>query len=511
MVLPVILGKDVYATGGSRLLISFDEQLYLGFTPTGKDPDRNFIARVTPVQNKKPVPFTCTLEDDLIVLRTGSGYLKFGLTKDDTVIAEGENISLVVSNGKAMNMFMGGGNVVKDGRGGVLFAIAGIKFRFLEREAVFETDSRWNFDYLCDPDPRLYIDPSENGRISFAVFAAEYEMNPVDDGKTVIKAAEELKNDFNDYSGCLIADADDPVIARAAWTLWNALQPQRTLYDCDITTNTVLIHGRNSSGSIYTNDSVLYSLVLKDPADAAAMLVDPLQYQSETGMVPAEISNCKVSYYCELPLFGVALTARADIMEKITKEQYCKLKKALLWWKENRFCNIRKLFYYRHNMEAGEGRCRPMAHLLPTIAPELNVFLYYWITAMEKLAEKFDTVYVSQWRMLAADILNGISQYLTQDGHYKAIDVTDKTVDTNYPGNTMPSLLDAVMTKCAINAEQYECEVLALCKDRETAVTCAEKVRNEAENGNINTVRDAIAVILAQRILSGGVTNVVSK
>ena len=508
MNIPIRIDIDVYCRARSKLLLSYDEKLYLGYTPDGKNPGRTYAAQVSVIDGGKSVPYTCAIQENKVIVQAGNGYLEFAMNDSDEIIFSGKDLGVMISNGKAANTFMGGGNAIVDARGGGLFAIAGVKMRFLPRKGSVKPESRWDFNYLCDPDPKLYLIPEKTGEIEFAVFASGVEENVTDPGTTVDQAAATLAEAFEAYCKTMQINPENVVASRAAWTLWNCIQPDMRAYELNLTIKPTIVRGRQDSGALFAEDYALYALIIPEPQDAAQVMLQPFVGIQPDGFLPSELSNHKLQYTCTAPLYGLVLQARRDIAEQIGLKEYYLLKRALTWWRNRRYCDRHNLFYYVHRTENGMKAKIPVIGLEPVMTPELNSYMLLWIRQMESLAIRWSLAEdASQWKRLAAQVWDGMRTYLSDGTGYHCVNVLDVKAKKNTDGDCLPALLniDGISEMNTFDwpdTMEYAAEFLALAGCTEPGERMARKILASAGNEPIPNVRSAVTCLLASGILS---------
>ena len=285
MALPIKMGKNLYCKANSQVLLSYDAEeakLYIGYTPDDGSKGKNYLAAISATSNGAVIPYTCTVENDVVLLKSDAGYAKFAIGCSNDIIVEGNGIGLVISNGKSAGVFMGGGNVVKDARGGMLFLISGVKIRTFVTAGNLDLESYWDLDALCDPDPKAFMIPDEQGNLAARIFADITEVDHEVCGLSLEEAAKSMADEFEKYCETLNYSAETQPALYAAWELWNAQQPPRTLFKEYLGNEPVIIHGRQSGGTLHLNDGVLYALAVRDSAEAAKHMCSFLRRRSCT-------------------------------------------------------------------------------------------------------------------------------------------------------------------------------------------------------------------------------------
>ena len=506
MDLPIRIDIDEYCRADSKLLMSCeDEVLYIGFSPDGDDPGRRCAARISAVEDRTPVPYTCGIREGKVFLQTEKGYAEFSVGNGEELIVSGRNIGLMISNGKATNSFMGGGNAVKDARGGALFAIAGVRMRFLPRKGTVLPDSFWNFNYLCDPDPKLYLLPDGEGFLETVMFASDRDEDVADDGISADDAAKKLAEDFRRYCGQLGVDMTRTTAARAAWALWNCRQPAREAWDLGLRISPAIIRGRRSSGSLFAEDYALSALAENDPDTALKMMVQPFAAIQQDGFLPSKLANHKLQFLAARPLYGVVLASRKDIADRVGDKEYELLKRALTWWTDRRYCERHGLFYYEHRTENAGPEPLPFLGLAPVMTPDLNACMLLWLGQMTALAEKLGrSGDAGMWTGLEAHVRDGIPKYLGQGGGYRCLSVTGDGSEGTVGGGFLAEavLSGGVMPEPAAmwSAPGYAAEFLALYGGTKYASELADAVLAGAEGRPIPDLRSAVTCLLADRI-----------
>ncbi|MBR4743798.1 MAG: hypothetical protein IK082_06380 [Oscillospiraceae bacterium] len=511
MDLPIKIGIDEYCRADSKLLMAYeDEVLYIGFSPDGENPGRRCAARISALEDGAPVPYTCEILEGKVLLHAEKGHACFAVGKAEELVITGRSIGLAISNGKALNTFMGGGNAVTDARGGALFAIAGVRMRFLPRKGTAVPDSHWDFNYLCDPDPKLYLLPDADGTLETAVFAAEREESAEDRGLTADQAAEDLTRDFAEYAGALGIDTDRRTAARAAWALWNCRQPPRPAYELGLEIKPAVIRGRRSSGSLFAEDYALSALAEKDTQVAMRLMLLPFAAIQPDGFLPSELANHKLRFTATPPLYGVVLASRKDIMEMAGDKEYELLKRALMWWINRRYCDRHDLFFCEHRTENGRPEPVPFLGLVPVMTPDLNAYLVLWLRKMTALADKLGrSPDADAWRNRERLVLEGMRKHLLLEEGYRCLNIAGTGTEGPHSGSF---LAEAVASDGAMpdgleelrRGRAYAAEYLALYGGTSFGRRLAETVLAEAEDRPIPDLRCAVTCLLADRALTEG-------
>ncbi len=506
MDLPIRIDIDEYCRADSKLLMSCEEGvLYIGFSPDGDNPGRRCAARISALEDRSQVPYTCGIREGKVFLQTEQGYAEFAVGTGEELVIAARNIGLMISNGKATNSFMGGGNAVQDARGGALFAIAGVRMRFLPRKGTAEPDSFWNFNFLCDPDPKLYLLPDGDKTLEMAVSAAEREEDVSDDGVPAEEAAGRLAEDFFRYCRQLGVDTEHATAVRAAWAFWNCRQPARQAYDLGLRVSPAIMRGRRSSGALFAEDYALSALAERDPESALKLMLLPFQAIQPDGFLPSRLENNKLRFLASPPLYGVVLASRKDIADRVGDKEYELLKRTLTWWTERRYCERHGLFYYEHRTENAGAEPLPFLGLAPVMTPDLNAYLLLWLGQMEALAGKLGrSADTGTWRDLETRVRDGIPKHLRRDGGYRCLSVTGTGSEGAYGGGF---LAEAVLRRGMMpeqisprDAAGHAAEFLALYGETDFAAELAEAVLAGAEDRPIPDLRSAVTCLLADRI-----------
>lgn len=444
MNLPVQFPRDPYCRAISRVMLTVDAEsggLFLGVTPDGGSFGRDMLSKITAWADEKELTYTCDLENNKVVLRTEKGKAEFAISMPNKLVIEAAGISLMLGNGKAAGLFMGGGSAVDDAAEGALYVTSGVRLRAIARKGSTEVRSAWDLDALSDPNPQVFIHPDETGCLKAVIFETDFDEVLTDDGQTVDEAAESAAEEFEAFLQTLKDMPEGEEALHAAYIIWTTIQPARVFNQQCITTPEY-VSNRRSDGTALLYDNVLLSAFLKEPAAAAERMCSFLKYAQADGLLPKTASNRRFLYEAELPMFGVALAARNDVCDVITEPQYEAMKKAFGWWKANRFCEERGLFYFLHRYEPGCGKKFVFADNAPEFAPELNTYFVLWLDALVKIAGRLgkqeDAVAFSA---LAIEVTESLRDRLYDGKAYIFKDITDEKVCAGHPAAVMPALL----------------------------------------------------------------------
>jgi len=501
------LTKEAFCRAMCRYSLRVDGEtniLYVGVMPDDLNPGRLDLSRVIPYRNGEPMAATYTVGDGLVRLECEGGWAELALALPNKLVVRGEGLSLLFGNGKAAKVFMGGGSAVKDSLGGALLSNANTKLRFLNRVGSVETTSAWNLEALSDPDPRLYLHPDEDGKLEAVIFESDYDEVFVDDGVTVAEAAADMAADWQAFLAGLKLPTVDDTLIHAAYNVWTALLPARVMFEQRIK-GTEYVEGRQGSGMATLKDSALVALLLKDKEAAAARLCSFLQYTQVNGLVPRKASNKTYQLEAEAPLFGYVLN-KAGLA--LTEEQYQAMVKALGWWREERWCPERKLFYYLHRYEPGCCAKLPFPATAPLFAPDLNALMILWLDELAKAAAALGKAdEAAELAELKNTVLASLLERLWKDGGFVFMDILDEIVLDGHPrallpiilGDLLPAEVYAALAE-AVPAQPGEDAVfLALslkdCREKKAAI--ADALRSAFEEDRSMSVRLAAELLLA--------------
>ena len=388
--LPLRFPTDPYCRALTRLMLCVDEEsgdLFIGVTPDGTQAGRDMLARLSPCRGEEILPYTVAQEGGAIVLSCEDGKARLALAKPDRLVVEAEGVSLLLGKGKSAAVFMGGGNAVDDALPGALYVNAGVRVRVVARAGSTAVRSSWDLNALADPDPRVFMHPDADGKLKVEMFASDFDELPADDEASVDAAVKETLDEFGRFLDGLYAQPKDAETLRAAYIVWSAKQPPRRLAAPQISAP-VYVSNRRKLGTAKLSDNVLLAALLRDPNEAAGLLRAFLALENGEGAVPSEADNRRRLYESELPMFGVTLSARPDILDALTGDDFEALYRALGWWREFRFCSDCGLFYYLHRYEPGCGPKAAFSENAPEFAVELNVCMLHWLGAMADLADR---------------------------------------------------------------------------------------------------------------------------
>ena len=390
--LPLRFPTDPYCRALTRLMLCVDDgsgDLFIGVTPDGTQAGRDLLARLSLCRGEEVLPYTVAQENGAVVMSCQDGKARLALAEPDRVVVEAEGVSLLLGRGKSAAVFMGGGNAVDDALPGALYVNAGVRVRVLARVGSTAVRSSWDLNALADPDPRVFMHPDASGKLKVEMFASDFDELPPQEETSVDEAVRETLGEFGRFLDGLAAQPKDADALRAAYIVWTAKQPPRGLAAPQISAP-VYVSDRRKLGTAKLSDNVLLAALLSDPNEAAERLRAFLALENGEGAVPSEADNRRRLYESELPMFGVTLSARPDILEALTADDFDALYRALGWWREFRFCSDRGLFYYLHRYEPGFGPKAAFSENAPEFAVELNICMLHWLCAMADLADRLE-------------------------------------------------------------------------------------------------------------------------
>ena len=499
--IPVRFPSDPYCRALSRIMLTADGEtgdLFIGVTPDGVSPGRDMLSRLSAWSGDRKLQYTCEVRDNTVVLTSECGYARFAIAQPNKLIVEGKGISLMIGNGKTAGIFMGGGSAVDDAAEGALYVTSGVRLRVVPRGGSVEVRSAWDLDALSDPDPRVFIHPASDGTLGAVVFETDFDVPFRDDGITVDQAAADMAAEFEAFLDGLASVPAGSEALHAAYIVWTTLQPARVFNQQRIT-SPEYVGSRRKFGTAVLYDNVLLAAFLKDPAAAAERMCSFLKYRLPDGLVPRQANNRMFLWEAEAPLYGVVLKARPDVRDALAEEEYVSLADALAWWKNERFCPERKLFYYLHRFEPGCGREFPFAETAPEFAPELNVYMVFWLEAMEAAAERFGkTEDAEAYKTLAAEVKKSMESLLRRSDGFRFLDITDAEVCAGHPAARAAALLAGIPVPEETLPTVYALPVLL-------AAPSALIGNVTGFAGDVTNLRQALTVLAAERAAEGGV------
>ncbi len=382
--LPARFPCDPWCRAGSRLMLTLSadkKECFLGLTPDGVQPGRDMLARLSLWRGETQLDYIAAQENGCLVLRAADGFVRLSLGLPERLLISGEGVSLLIGKGRAVGMFMSGGSAVDDPLPGAVYVNAGARMRILAGRGAVEVRSAWNLNALSDPDPRVFLHPDDGGALEGAVYVTDFDAPPAETD------APEAGEDFERFLQGLIARPESDDALHAAYVVWSCLQPARALSDPQMTAP-LYVSNRRTLGTAKLSDNVLLAALLADPAQAARQLCSFLPYLDESGLLPREVNHRGRLYEAETPYFGVVLSARPDILDRLDSADFAGLSRALGWWLRERFCPERRRFYFLHRYEPGFGAKYPFPTDGPLFSPELNACMRLWLDAMARLAER---------------------------------------------------------------------------------------------------------------------------
>ena len=494
-----------------RLLLKQEANgaFYVGVTPDGRNPGRLGVSRIHALRGKEETGFTVAAAEGFVRLEADDGWAEFAIALPNRLLIRGRKLTLLFGNGLGAGVFMGGGSAVQDAfnPGGALLAMSGSKLRFIAQKGRAEVSSAWDLNTLTDPDPRVYLCPDEEGVLEAVLYESDFDEHCVEDGVGFEEAAAQMVNEFEDFLASIRLPSEEPLYLQAAYAVWTALQPDRNLSDKRML-GPEYIAGRNTEGTAKLADNVLLSLLFRDRETALSRLGSFLKYARPDGLIPRELSNRSQLLEAELPLFGFALQELAA-GAPVSEELYCGLKKALGWWKKERFCTERGLYYYLHRYEPACSAKLPFADEAPEFAPDLNTFMILWLDAMAVLADGLGLAEEkSAWEAEGKALLAALLARLWDGERFLFLDIHDKPVCAEHPRALLPVLLgkrlpakvfDAVCA--AVPAEAGDDALFLAYALRGTEKEKLEAIAGQLEAAaaaNPMTVRRALTLLLVR-------------
>lgn len=505
------LTRELFCRPISRLLLCMDAEpnaLYVGVTPDEDNPGSLRLSLITPCVGTEPVPYSAKCEGGKVRIEAGENWAELAIALPNKLLIHSHGLSLLFGRGKGAAVFMGGNSVVKDNfiPGGAMMAASGIKLRYVPRKGEVDVRAQWGLETLSDPDPRIYIHPAADGEMDFVVYESSFDEPYTEDGMTVEQTAAETVAEFDKFLGSIKLPGDDEAYIRAAYCIWTALQPDRDLNEKRITAPEYTA-GRGGAAIAEFSDSVLLSLLFKDKAVALKQMASFLKYMQEDGLVPRYVSNKYFALEAQLPLFGLALKELLDEDTEVCPELYEALCKAFGWWRNERYCPERKIFYYLHRYEPGCGNKLPFADVPPEFAPDLNAMMLLWAEALAAMAKKLGKENeAAEYTTIADETRNGLLNRLWNGKEFFHMNIMDQPVCESHPRAHLPVLVDSLPADVAAATANafpivYSEDAIFFAYglrsvDKAKCKTLAAKVYGELSTLPIMTVRQALTLLL---------------
>lgn len=506
------LTRGLFCRPISRLLLRMDCEptaLYVGVTPDEDNPGRLSLSRITPCKGKEELDCTVSVDAGKVRLEADGGWAEFAIALPNKLLIRAHGLTLLFGNGKGASVFMGGGSAVKDAYnpGGAMLSASGVKLRFVPRKGDIEVIAGWQLETLADPDPRVYLHPDENGELDAVMYESDYDEPCGDSGMTVDEAAAETVAEFEKFLQTIKLPGEDEAYLRAAYSIWTALQPDRELSEKRITAPEYTA-GRGGGAIAKFSDSVLLSLLFKDKAAALKQMGSFLKYMQEDGLVPRYVSNKYFALEAELPLFGLALKELLDEDTEVRPGLYDALTRAFAWWKNERYCPERKIFYYLHRYEPGCCKKLPFANTPPEFAPGLNACIILWLDALALMAKKLGKDgEAAEYAATAAETRAAMLERLWNGKSFFHMNIMDVPVCEGHPrallpiilSDSLPAGISAAVAE-AIPAESSEDAIFLAYGLRNAGPdklkAIADKVYSELSTLPFMTVRQALTLLL---------------
>ena len=492
MNLPVRFPRDPYCRALTRAMLCVDESgaLYLGLTPDGVQPGRDALARLSLLRGETPLDCAAAQEDGAMLLRAPEGYVRLRLGFPERLMIEGEGVSLLLGKGRAVGMFMSGGSAVDDTLPGAIYVNAGARLRILPTRGSVEVRSAWDLNALSDPDPRILLRPDKDGVLEAEIFITDFDAEPVRD------PAPEAEEAFGEFCRSLTVPTQAEEARHAAYVFWTALQPARALALPQITAP-LYVSNRRSLGTARTGDNVLLAALLRDPAQAHRQLCAAVPYLDESGLLPCALDNRSRLYEAEIPYFGVVYRARPELKEQCALPELEAQLRALGWWRRERWCPTRRLFYALHRFEPGCGMRLDFPEKPPEFAPELNICLLLWMEALADISARFGRAEdAAELRGVCGEVRENLTARLWTGTRWQRANILNEPQSPGRGEGCMASLADG-LPGIALPEKlpwAYVLPVL-LAGDEKTKTALAARVTEQPRE--ICFLRDALTLLAA--------------
>mgnify|MGYP000050700405 FL=1 len=463
-----------FSTRGSYLAVSYLEGKFQGKeVETGLylrtvhgSAKCSFLARITPVHEKKALQYTYEAKPQNIRIHTEYGEAGIAFADDKTMVFNGD-VDLELDFMSEGTMFTFAQPWKSGDRDFYLVNCFNGNSRYMLRagEGTITLDQKWSVSTAEYCRLLLGAGTGEKYTVTLEENFEDWMDRGLDyDYEEVVNNSLHQFMEFYRSMPTVPAEYEEAALV-AAYVDWASI-----VSPCGVLQRESMFMSKNWMCNVWSWDHCFNAMALayNNPKEAWDQFMVMFDFQKESGNIPDSVNDAVViNNYCKPPIHGWTLKKLMKIMD-LSKEQlleaYEKLSRWTNWWLNRRDENGDGLCEYTHGNDSGWDNATAFSQLPPVTLPDLNAFLVLQMDVLADVAEKLGYMSdVGMWKTRSDRMMQRMLDVLFRDDRPAALAGFDmKQVETDslilylpiILGDKLPEKIRRNMTE-SIKSEKF--------------------------------------------------------
>lgn len=463
-----------FSTRGSYLAVSYLEGKFQGKeVETGLylrtvhgSAKSSFLARITPVHEKKALQYTYEAKPQNIRIHTEYGEAGIAFADDKTMVFNGD-VDLELDFMSEGTMFTFAQPWKSGDRDFYLVNCFNGNSRYMLRagEGTITLDQKWSVSTAEYCRLLLGAGTGEKYTVTLEENFEDWMDRGLDyDYEEVVNNSLHQFMEFYRSMPTVPAEYEEAALV-AAYVDWASI-----VSPCGVLQRESMFMSKNWMCNVWSWDHCFNAMALayNNPKEAWDQFMVMFDFQKESGNIPDSVNDAVViNNYCKPPIHGWTLKKLMKIMD-FSKEQlleaYEKLSRWTNWWLNCRDENGDGLCEYTHGNDSGWDNATAFSQLPPVTLPDLNAFLVLQMDVLADVAEKLGYMSdVDMWKTRSERMMQRMLDVLFRDDRPAALAGFDmKQVETDslilylpiILGDKLPEKIRRNMTE-SIKSEKF--------------------------------------------------------
>ncbi|WP_343083548.1 amylo-alpha-1,6-glucosidase [Blautia producta] len=463
-----------FSTRGSYLAVSYLEGKFQGKeVETGLylrtvhgSAKSSFLARITPVHEKKALQYTYEAKPQNIRIYTEYGEAGIAFADDKTMVFNGD-VDLELDFMSEGTMFTFAQPWKSGDRDFYLVNCFNGNSRYMLRagEGTITLDQKWSVSTAEYCRLLLGAGTGEKYTVTLEENFEDWMDRGLDyDYEEVVNNSLHQFMEFYRSMPTVPAEYEEAALV-AAYVDWASI-----VSPCGVLQRESMFMSKNWMCNVWSWDHCFNAMALayNNPKEAWDQFMVMFDFQKESGNIPDSVNDAVViNNYCKPPIHGWTLKKLMKIMD-LSKEQlleaYEKLSRWTNWWLNCRDENADGLCEYTHGNDSGWDNATAFSQLPPVTLPDLNAFLVLQMDVLADVAEKLGYMSdVDMWKTRSDRMMQRMLDVLFRDDRPAALAGFDmKQVETDslilylpiILGDKLPEKIRRNMTE-SIKSEKF--------------------------------------------------------
>ena len=421
-----------FSTRGSYLAVSYLEGKFQGKeVETGLylrtvhgSAKCSFLARITPVHEKKALQYTYEAKPQNIRIHTEYGEAGIAFADDKTMVFNGD-VDLELDFMSEGTMFTFALPWRSGDRDFYLVNCFNGNSRYMLRagEGTITLDQKWSVSTAEYCRLLLGAGTGEKYTVTLEENFEDWMDRGLDyDYEEVVNNSLHQFMEFYRSMPTVPAEYEEAALV-AAYVDWASI-----VSPCGVLQRESMFMSKNWMCNVWSWDHCFNAMALayNNPKEAWDQFMVMFDFQKESGNIPDSVNDAVViNNYCKPPIHGWTLKKLMKIMD-LSKEQlleaYEKLSRWTNWWLNCRDENGDGLCEYTHGNDSGWDNATAFSQLPPVTLPDLNAFLVLQMDVLADVAEKLGYMSdVDMWKTRSDRMMQRMLDVLFRDDRPAAL------------------------------------------------------------------------------------------